>query len=248
MAAASKPPPPPPDAEEQAQGELSKAEQALLILFAASVLANGAPDRPLSDVDLHLLRRASVGVLGGVIALTLGGAGMSRADQNSYRLEHGLDSEIEAIADSSLKDFEMFTRALRRGISEDQKITLAERKKAAEALAVHMYNKLAIEVADKMPTPPEYGIRTIKKTWVSRLDPRVRPLHRLLHGKTVGATSDFYRWPATGQRLRYPGDHEAPPDATYGCRCVAWISWSTADEVSAIIKAITETEEDKEKL
>lgn len=80
----------------------------------------------------------------------------------------------------------------------------------------------------------------LKKVWISRSDAKVRKLHADLHGKAVPTSGDFWRWPLTGQRLRWPGDREAPPDATIGCRCVALLSWASQDAISETIHRITE--------
>lgn len=80
----------------------------------------------------------------------------------------------------------------------------------------------------------------LKKVWISRSDRRVRPLHAKLHGRTIPTSEDFWRWPHTGQRLRWPGDKDAPLDSTIGCRCVSILTWSTQDAVSSKIHKIVE--------
>jgi hypothetical protein len=54
--------------------------------------------------------------------------------------------------------------------------------------------------------------------WISRGDPKVRELHRDLHGRVRPAGVPFHKWP-TGQELNFPGDPKAPLDATINCRC-----------------------------
>ena len=61
--------------------------------------------------------------------------------------------------------------------------------------------------------------KLVFKTWITRQDNRVRPLHAMLNFRTVQMGSDFWRWPLTGERLAYPGDIRAPIDATANCRC-----------------------------
>lgn len=80
----------------------------------------------------------------------------------------------------------------------------------------------------------------LKKVWISRSDRKVRALHTKLHGKVVSADKDFWRWPDTGQRLRWPGDVEAPLDATAGCRCVSLLTWADQDGVSSTIRRFVE--------
>lgn len=54
--------------------------------------------------------------------------------------------------------------------------------------------------------------------WISRGDPKVRALHRDLHGRVRPAGTPFHTWP-DGQTLSYPGDPTAPIDAWINCRC-----------------------------
>ena len=54
--------------------------------------------------------------------------------------------------------------------------------------------------------------------WISRGDPKVRTLHRRLHGKVRPPGTPFHTWP-DGKELRYPGDPTAPIDAWINCRC-----------------------------
>ena len=54
--------------------------------------------------------------------------------------------------------------------------------------------------------------------WVSRGDPKVRSLHRRLHGRVRPAGTPFYTWP-DGRTLDYPGDASAPIEAWINCRC-----------------------------
>lgn len=72
---------------------------------------------------------------------------------------------------------------------------------------------------------------------MSHGDTRVRELHRRLHGKVRPAGEPFYAWTGTGQKLRYPGDPEAPLDATMGCRCSLWFAWSA--DADAVEEALT---------
>jgi HK97 family phage portal protein len=57
---------------------------------------------------------------------------------------------------------------------------------------------------------------TVKKTWLTKRDVRVRPEHALLHSKTVAVEDGFVVGDAV---LRFPGDPLAPPNLTFGCRC-----------------------------
>jgi hypothetical protein len=55
--------------------------------------------------------------------------------------------------------------------------------------------------------------------WISQGDPKVRTLHRRLHGRVRPAGTPFHVWP-DGQSLSYPGDPKAPLDAVINCRCL----------------------------
>ena len=57
---------------------------------------------------------------------------------------------------------------------------------------------------------------TVKKTWMTRRDTRVRPEHALLHSKTVPVEDGFVVGDTV---LRFPGDPLAPGNLTIGCRC-----------------------------
>lgn len=109
--------------------------------------------------------------------------------------------------------------------------------------ATWAYSKTADKIAtsiDSGEVPHEFSGKSLNKVWISRSDAKVRPMHVKLHGKTVRIETDFWRWPDTGQRLRWPGDEEAPPEAVIGCRCVCLLSWSSQDEVSETIRSIVE--------
>ncbi len=57
----------------------------------------------------------------------------------------------------------------------------------------------------------------VTKHWRSAGDGRVRHSHRVLNGQSVGFNDAFLSpW---GNRLRFPGDPEAPISETSGCRC-----------------------------
>lgn len=60
---------------------------------------------------------------------------------------------------------------------------------------------------------------TIRRTWLSAGDNRVRHTHSDLNGSTVGL-NEAYQSPS-GARLRYPGDTSlgAPAEEIIGCRC-----------------------------
>lgn len=89
---------------------------------------------------------------------------------------------------------------------------------ASNAIANEAHGLLTMDMAEELGPNAMPGL-TIHKTWVSRQDKRVRPLHAKLSGRTKPLGKDFWRWPQTGQVLAYPGDARAPMDAIAGCRC-----------------------------
>ena len=54
------------------------------------------------------------------------------------------------------------------------------------------------------------------KTWLSRMDSKVRSTHKVLHGKSVSVGESFS---IGGQEVRFPGDPIASPEMTMNCRC-----------------------------
>lgn len=95
-----------------------------------------------------------------------------------------------------------------------------------------VYASVVEKLAVAMPRPAWIAANAVlRKTWVTRGDAKVRPLHRKLHGRVRRFGEDFWRWPGTGGVLRYPGDPLAPLDTTVNCRCVLWLSWGVPREV-----------------
>lgn len=81
------------------------------------------------------------------------------------------------------------------------------------------------------------GTLQLRKVWITRGDKRVRPLHRRLHGVPAQLDEAFWRWPVTGQRLRFPGDPAAPVGETANCRCTMFyvpVEVDPADVVTAL--------------
>lgn len=115
--------------------------------------------------------------------------------------------------------------------------------------ATWAYSEVAGGIADAVNSgeiPHQFAEQglVLRKIWVSRSDGRVRPLHAKLHGMTIPSSDDFWRWPHSGERLRWPGDQEAPADATIGCRCVVLLTWANQDGVSSTIRKIIEYTEE----
>jgi hypothetical protein len=113
------------------------------------------------------------------------------------------------------------------GAAELRARTVATREAAQRASAA----------ADGLGEDMGIGKGALQKVWVSRGDSKVRELHRKLHGRVRPTGEPFYSWLATDQQLRFPGDPDAPLDATMGCRCVLWFAWGA--EAGAVEKALT---------
>lgn len=144
------------------------------------------------------------------------------------------DVDPKEVANSVVSDAQDdFERLVKSELSDAQKAALwatSAHSSISNAAAEIINNRLGHGF-------PSTG-STLKKVWVSRSDTRVRDLHVKLHGRTIPFDADFWRWPHTGERLRWPGDSEAPPDATIGCRCITMLTWATQDEVSSTIRRI----------
>jgi hypothetical protein len=107
--------------------------------------------------------------------------------------------------------------------------TFASDRPWVEAAARTTATRLAAETAlDMLPGIEKDTGATHSKLWISRGDPKVRSLHRKLHGKVQALTDSFHEWP-DGQSLSYPGDPKAPLDATINCRCALFLV-PTADK------------------
>ena len=60
------------------------------------------------------------------------------------------------------------------------------------------------------------GTRTVTRAWITRLDDRVRPTHRAVHGRVEHVGTPFQ---VGTDLLMYPQDPSASPQERIGCRC-----------------------------
>ena len=88
-------------------------------------------------------------------------------------------------------------------------------KAAARTAATRQSAETALSMRDDVEKMTGLKHSTM---WVSRGDPKVRSLHRDLHGRVRPVGDPYYTWP-DGQTLDYPGDMTAPIDAWINCRC-----------------------------
>jgi hypothetical protein len=89
----------------------------------------------------------------------------------------------------------------------------------AKAASRSAATRLTAETAIDMKTEVEsFTGEPHHLMWISRGDPKVRKLHRRLHGKVRPPGTPFHTWP-DGATLNYPGDPTAPIDSWINCRC-----------------------------
>jgi hypothetical protein len=99
------------------------------------------------------------------------------------------------------------------------KATFADDKPWAHAAARTTATRLAAETVLSMRGDVERITGDDHSAmWISRGDPKVRSLHRDLHGRVRPVGDPFHTWP-DGQTLNYPGDMTAPIEAWVNCRC-----------------------------
>lgn len=214
---------------EQARDRL---EQAAMALFIAAYLAQ--EDEEPSESDLIRLRRLLSETVGWVFRQ------MRRAGLANLELERDDD-----LVDMLIGDMSKQLKALRRWASaqpDRDPGELSLQRNAARALATTMFNSVSHAVGSSLPdgedTPP------MRKVWITRKDKKVRALHRRLHGRSKALDADFWRWPLTGQRLRYPGDPLAPLDATVNCRCVLVMSMMKPSDILAAFPPLPPEDDD----
>lgn len=223
------PPPPTQQQADQAQRARFAAELAILALFRSSDEGGGDGESEFSM--LHTVAVAAI-ITALAVAIISSSFGDPR-DRNESLPQEGQSQK--QIGDDLVPELQrVFQKLMDSELSDEQRAVL---------WATWAYSRTADHIAELVNTsgaPAEFAGKKLKKVWISRADNRVRPLHLRLHGKTVTSSEDFWRWPDTGQRLRWPGDPDAPLDATIGCRCVCVLTWASQDAVSETIRKIVE--------
>lgn len=225
--------PPPPSQAQAAEAQQARyaAEAAILGLFIA--VESGGGDGDDDSSSLHAIEIALIlKALSGEITYT------SFRHPNDRTLSLlSAKPDHEQVAERVLPEvLKVFKSLVESELNDEQR---------AVVWATWAYSKTADVIAEDLDSgkiPHQFSDQGLKlrKIWISRSDAKVRPLHAKLHGKTIPSSDDFWRWPHSGERLRWPGDQEAPAEATIGCRCVCLLSWATQGEVSETIKKITE--------
>lgn len=221
--------PPPSQAQaEEAQRARYAAELAVLELFQSAGGGEGEGD---SGGDTSSLHASAIRAILTAIALAVISSSFRIKPQDRSTAPEPLRSQ-DSVAETTLPAAQsLFQELLSSELTSEQQAVL---------WATWAYSQVADNIATAINEvgPEEFGGKTLRKVWISRSDARVRELHRKLHGKTIPSSSDFWRWPTTGQRLRWPGDSDAPLDATIGCRCVCLLTWADQKGVSSTIRTI----------
>lgn len=214
-------PPPTQQQADEAQQARYAAEVAVLALFVS--VGGGGGEGEEEESSLHGFKIAAI--------VALLSAGIISASFRIPQQESAAENEV--IAERVVEDAQNVFQELSGSELTDEQ--------AAVLWATWAYSRTADEIAEAFSG--EVAGKTLKKVWISRSDAKVRALHAKLHGRTIPTSEDFWRWPDTGQRLRWPGDLEAPTDATIGCRCVCLLTWADENDVSTTIrKIIAETD------
>lgn len=218
-------PVPPPDYEQAAQARDGAEQIARTVFIAALVyLALRDDDEPDDNsLIIKAARRLALSLLWGrkkssPLAPTL----------NAKDRERWLDDATRDIVRTALRDARRHKSTVAARVrrdnpdASDRDVASAYRmdtpwaKAAARTAATRLHSETvmsmhaAIEAAHGQP---------LSLMWISRGDPKVREMHRELHGRIRPVGTPFRSWNG-GQELRFPGDPKAPLNATINCRCI----------------------------
>jgi hypothetical protein len=232
----------PADAERAAQSRQELEQQAAVLYAAALARARGAGGGKAVDAAASALATAAkLGAIGLIVA------GISHHERAKQLAEDrlGIDEPPTPGDARALRlDAEAWARDVvkeERGTPlKDRPAAVASGDRAAElrarTIATRVAAERALATSEHLISELGLGKGALRSAWVSHGDTRVRELHRKLHGRTRRLGEPFYAWTGTGQKLRYPGDPEAPLDATMGCRCSLWFAWGA--EAAAVERAL----------
>lgn len=199
--------------------------EALALLFIAAVVLGDSDDE---SVDADVARWAAAGTarlanlyLSGVMRLANSGKGPAPAPADSFEIEEVV------LPPASLRQLTQSVKAMRHSIREAEIAKAQDEppghhvtpEAASRAAANELFGIATTAIVDEMGRLDQLPGTKIRKTWVTRQDSRVRPLHARLNWQSREMGKDFWRWPSSGQALGYPGDPRAPLDATANCRC-----------------------------
>lgn len=214
------------DEEEVEQARDTMAAEAMVAFFAVQMLADGdegdGPELALA-VEQWATRGArrlwnlySAGATSFGMTLQRAGEDLQTVFAPSdFTPSRETTAELTRAVKAMRKTIRADQRAVQRGESIGHRLSP---EVASNAAANEAHGLLSMDMAEALGQDAMPGLK-IMKTWTSRQDNRVRPLHVRLNGRTRPLGQDFWRWPQTGQVLAYPGDGRAPMDAIANCRC-----------------------------
>ncbi len=215
---------------EEAAAEREQIEEQARVVYAAALLwiaTHGGGEEPDDD---HPLAKASA-----TLAVLLWRSmrrqykDLPRASQRDR--EAWTEDYTRAVTRRALEDarehYKTVSKRVRRDEPDatDQTVSTTFKGDSAwsDAAARTMATRLAAETAMSMKDDVDGATGTGHSLmWISQGDPKVRTLHRRLHGRVRPAGTPFHTWP-DGESLSYPGDPKAPLDATINCRCALFL-------------------------
>jgi hypothetical protein len=144
------------------------------------------------------------------------------ADRDAW-IEEQAGQIVKGAHDEAAAHYDTVFKRMRRAdpkttdtaIRSQYRLDHAWSKAAARSAATRLSAETAINMqpdVEKITGEPHHLM------WISRGDPKVRALHRRLHGRTRPPGTPFHTW-SDGATLNYPGDPTAPIDAWINCRC-----------------------------
>lgn len=222
------------EAEASAQSRQDLEQLAAALYAAALARARGAGGSKQVGAAADALARAAK-----LSAIALIVAGISHHERAKRLVEDRLGID-EPPTPGDARALRLDAESWARDVVKEKGEPEADDRAAelrARTIATRVAAERALAAQDALVKELGLGKGALRSAWVSHGDTRVRALHRTLHGKVRRPGEPFYTWTATGQKLRYPGDPEAPLDATMGCRCSLWFAWGA--EAGAVEKALT---------
>jgi len=217
--------------EEVEQARDTLAEEALVAFFAVQMLMDG-DEGDGADLTMAIEQWATRGARRLWNLYAAGAAALGATfEQAGQELRTTFAPQDFTPSRATMTELTRAVKAMRRTLRSDQRAVQRGEalgphltpEVAANAAANEAHGLLSMDMAEALGDDAMPGLK-IMKTWTSRQDNRVRPLHVRLHGRTKPLGSDFWRWPQTGQVLAFPGDARAPLDAIAGCRCFLLLS------------------------
>ena len=229
VAPPEQPPPsepvPPPDYEQAAQARDASEQIARTVFIAALIyLALHDDDEPDDNSQIaKAARRMALSLLRGR-KRSSPQAPVLRGEER----ERWLDDTTRDIIKSALGDARRHKATVADRVrrdnpdASDREVASAYRmdspwaKAAARTAATRLHSETAMSMVSAIEeaTGQKHSLM-----WISRGDPKVREMHRELHGRVRPVGTPFRTWNG-GQELRFPGDPKAPLDATINCRCI----------------------------